>query len=291
MVLKRSLQCIDTAHQRGHTLWRRGRARRPATRTPVSLDTDKIDQLIQFALACAAEAGDNDDDDEAWKDRALLTTELIKYVYLGDLAHAQATGETWTGAAWEFFHFGPWTSEVSDRLEPATIAVGGEVTRLDGGGCRFRVIDGGTADALATRHRIPARVTGAIRKAVRLFGSRARNDLLHLVYSTEPMRRAAPGERLDFQVARVEGTHSEPSVGLSRKAEKKIQTALAEARQRRAKVARPRLVEVRPPPDDDLHRRFVQALDELAGGAVPEFDAEATIDPDYWKSPARTGDP
>ena len=47
-----------------------------------SVDTAKIDQLIQFALAVAAEAYEH-------FERRLLPIHLVKYVYLGDLAYGR----------------------------------------------------------------------------------------------------------------------------------------------------------------------------------------------------------
>lgn len=244
------------------------------------MDVEKLDLAIQYALACAR-------DNEDWRDRSLCTTELIKYVYLADLAHAERHGETFTGAPWHFHHFGPWAREVADRLDPATKAIGGETQDFDAGagrGRRFKVIDGGLKERLVMK--LPPHVATAIRKHVKEFGSQARNGLLHLVYGTKPMKTATPGELLVFgkRPPKTEGSVEKP---VSARKLKKLKAALADVRARRAEKAPRKLVRVGPPPID---KQFAAFLEEISGGSVPEFEATAEIDPGFWKSSARTGE-
>ena len=83
------------------------------------MDPSRIDSIMQYALA---EAGQNED----WMDRRLRPIHLIKYVYLADLEHAERTGETFTGAPWRFYHFGPYCAEVWERVDPAMDAMRAE---------------------------------------------------------------------------------------------------------------------------------------------------------------------
>lgn len=59
------------------------------------IDPGKIDTVIQYALAVAAEA-------ENYRDRELGPIHLIKFVYLGDLASSTESGTSFTGVKWRF---------------------------------------------------------------------------------------------------------------------------------------------------------------------------------------------
>ena len=79
----------------------------------MSIDLQKVDLLIQYALLVAGEADD-------YQDRSLGPIHLLKYVYLSDLAYAKREqGQTYTGTPWKFHKFGPWSAEVHGRIEPA----------------------------------------------------------------------------------------------------------------------------------------------------------------------------
>lgn len=81
------------------------------------MDSSKVDKIIQFALLVAGEEDD-------FRDRQLGPIHLIKYVYLADLAYAKHhDGETFTGAKWQFYKFGPWAQEVNQRIEPALLYI------------------------------------------------------------------------------------------------------------------------------------------------------------------------
>ena len=76
-----------------------------------------VDLVVQYALL---EAGRRDD----LFDRELGPIHLVKYAYLADLAHAERRGgETFTGAPWKFYHYGPWAQEVHARIAPALAAI------------------------------------------------------------------------------------------------------------------------------------------------------------------------
>ena len=84
---------------------------------PASLDEGRTDLLLQFILATAA--GEDD-----WRSRELGPIHLLKYAYLADLAYAERhEGTSFTGATWQFYHFGPWQPEVFARIEPALDAI------------------------------------------------------------------------------------------------------------------------------------------------------------------------
>ena len=199
------------------------------------MNVNAVDSIIRYALAVAAS---NDD----WLNRDLGPIHLIKYVYLADLAYAEGhAGETYTGARWRFYHYGPWAPEVFQRVEPAAVGVGADVERIsssqfDQDFTRYRL------DREEAEHRtreiereLPAELRLRIRRAVRDFGKDTQS-LLDFVYRTRPMLRAAPGEDLDFYAVAVDaGPHpdrvAEPqpeAAPLSRKEEKRRSEAVAE---------------------------------------------------------------
>ena len=113
------------------------------------MDEQRVDKIIQFALAVAA-----CEDDLSSRD--LGPIHLLKYVYIADLAYAEYhNGNTYTGIKWQFFKFGPWSQEVHSRVEPACLSIGA-VKRLftytDGEKCgegiRWRLEDTALCDKL-----------------------------------------------------------------------------------------------------------------------------------------------
>src|SRR5437879_4243988 len=44
-------------------------------------------------------------------------TKLLKLLYLADIEHFRATGETLTGFDWIYYLYGPWTPEYDDLLK------------------------------------------------------------------------------------------------------------------------------------------------------------------------------
>ncbi|SRR6266545_830464 len=280
------------------------------------MDPSRIDQVLQFALAAA---GREDDP----RQRALGPIHLVKYVYLADLAYAETHGgETFTGAPWRFHHYGPWAAEVFQRIEPAAEAVGAArqtfPSRYDTDAVRYSVDSDVLFDRLAER-ALPWAVASAVRQAVHEHGADT-ESLLHHVYATPPMLRAAPGEALTFTPSRLEGPAAEPppepapstlemrqasmspKVGKAMPAtqwspgrvERERRRALAELRERvRARLAERlarRRAPVSPPPRyDEVFIEGTRQLDQLAGPRPPEGEAEAVFSDDIWKSPTRGG--
>ncbi len=154
-------------------------------------DIEKIDLLVQYAISAAAR--------EEYPDNQLGQIHVLKYVYLGDLAHAEKCGETFTGVRWQFYQFGPWSPLVHERIEPAVSAGGLEKMELNGQHgefVRYRTRNLNLRDDI--EHRLPLIVSRTIDKAIRKHGS-STPHLLEAVYLTKPMRLAAPGEFLMFE--------------------------------------------------------------------------------------------
>jgi hypothetical protein len=170
------------------------------------MDPERVRQLVEFCLACA---GREDDP----RERQLGPIHVLKYVYLADVAYAERNGGvTFTRAAWKFYHFGPWSAEVHNLLEPTARAAGAEVavmsSRYDKDTVRWALHDDDLYDKLV--ERLPSEVTNVIREAVHRFGS-GTGDLLNYVYLTRPMLKAAPGEVLDFTPPEAPAPSQHPS--------------------------------------------------------------------------------
>jgi hypothetical protein len=254
------------------------------------MDISKVDRIIQYALAVA---GDQD-----FCDRELGPIHLIKYVYLADLAYTERNkGKTFTGINWRFHHFGPWSLDVLNRVEPACTAIRAEKKSIpsqhdDKDFTRWSVQDDSLREAIASD--LPITITSAVQWAVRKFGSDT-YSLLNYVYLTKPILTAAPGESLDFSPVE-EDSFIEPKKEvkeLSKKQEKqkeakfketqrKIQEKLA-LRRKRSKGK----ISVRPPRYDETFFEGCRWLDSLAGPETRDLEGEAHFTPDIWKSRSR----
>jgi hypothetical protein len=254
------------------------------------LDTRRTDLLLQFILAKAAESDD-------WRDRELGPIHVLKYCYLADLAFAERNhGRPFTGAAWQFYHFGPWQAAIHERIEPALVAAGAMVKRIparyEGDFVRF-ALGGDAAPRIldAADHELPTGVIGAIAAAIREHGADTASLLRH-VYLTRPMLNAAPGEILDLKPS----TETEPtpiqdqhSVG---KRQQRLRSHAAAAlrleyQERRRKPATNSPTPAPPPRYDDIFQAGTEWLDSLAGKTVSPLQGEVTIGESVWKSEQR----
>ena len=260
---------------------------------PASPDAARIDLLLQFILAVAGEQDD-------FRDRELGPIHLLKYVYLADVAHAQRrNGETFTGAAWRFHHFGPWAGDVFARIEPALIAIGAEVkqmrTTVGDDFIRYRLAS--MSDATRVRERVeealPGPVQFAVQRAVREFGQDT-SSLLHSVYKTLPMLGAAPEETLNFNLLvhetapdyAPENERTDAPEGKRARA-RRLNDIRAEVQARLAKAAVASGGVPAKPRYDDVFAAGVEWLDQLGGEPVAETEGKLTIGQDVWKSDAR----
>lgn len=261
--------------------------------TTTDMDPSRCDRVIQFALL---EAGRQDD----YGDRELGPIHLLKYVYLADLAHAEKNqGESFTGTDWCFYHYGPWATDLHGRIEPALEAIQAQrkvvqSNRYDNDFIRWVLTDDELHASL--EKELPRAVTSAIRKYVRKFGKDT-GELLNFVYTTRPMRGAAPGEPLVLFVAEdVElPTYAvSESTSLTARQEKKRTERIGKAKQDiKAKLAARRAArELRktvnqPPRYDEIYQQGLQWLDELTGSPEGEVHGEAHFDDTVWKSDTR----
>ncbi|MEZ4381182.1 MAG: hypothetical protein R3A79_07525 [Nannocystaceae bacterium] len=253
------------------------------------MDPRRVDRLLQYALACAAQREPPVE---------LSPRALALYVYAADLAHAQATGEPCSGAAWYFDGHGPQAPEVDARVAPAMAAIGVEPrpagaaqdAEEDADAADDRADEGdgdgedeeddlawgeggeGRGDALelarpvyvcgdrglldALDGDLPLRASRGLRRAFRGHGSDLRG-LLGELLCARPLLAAAPGERLDLRGARGPAAAAEEARdGATAKQRKRRGERLREIR---AALAQRR--EARGPGRDGHRRLFLPTFD------------------------------
>jgi len=252
-----------------------------------------VDHVIQFALLAAGRS-------DEWADRELGPIHLLKYVYLADLAHAERhAGQTYTGAQWQFFHFGPWSAEVHARIAPALSALGASEKRIPSqygsdDFVRWSKADDDLFDRLDGQ--LPLPVAQTVKRDVRRFGKDTA-ELLHYVYATQPMLRAAPRDTLNFadlepypkpsgaplsELCEPTAKQKKRYEARARETKKRIAASLEAKRAQRAeKTAVP------PPRYDEVFAEGVKWLDSLAGPQSGDVEGEATFTDDVWTSAAR----
>ncbi len=255
------------------------------------MDAQRVDLLIQYALAVAAE-------EDHPRDRELRPIHLIKYCYIADLAYAREhDGQSYTGTPWQFYHYGPWSLDLYRRLEPAAKAIGAGEKRFSTVRQEDAVswaLPPGEVDPGDLGDRVPGSVAGAIKTSVHRFGSDTAS-LLHYVYTTEPMLNAAPGEALDLAPS-TEADSPQPQVAtdvtlrprtLSKTAIKKlragVQSRLRALDEGRSARARPHAA----PPYDEVFFQGQVWLDSLAGDEIVCDEGRVTFDESIWKSAGR----
>lgn len=259
-------------------------------------DKEKIDSILQYALLVAAQ---NDDP----YDRQLGAIHLVKYVYLADMEYAKFhEGQTYTGINWKFHHFGPWSPEVFNQIEPAMVSVGAKrktfASRFSDEDCVRWQTDYDEAADKKLKKELSMDIWGSVSKYVGNYRDDT-TSLLHFVYATRPMLHAAPGELLDFSVMpkpqREKGEDYIPYMArLSNKKRKKLKQGMDEMRER----FRQRMAEKKPEPYpvgnagriDAVFEDGVQWLDSLAGEPFPDDGATVHFSDEVWKSKARRGD-
>lgn len=255
------------------------------------MNVARIDLVVQYALL---EAGRQDDP----FDRELGPIHFVKYVYLADLAHAERrAGETFTGAPWKFYHYGPWASEVHERIRPALAAIDADEkviasSKYESDLVRWSKVD----DELHAEieRQLPSEIVSVLKRCVRAYGKDT-SELLHYVYTTAPMLRAAPNERLVFEALPPAPAPMSPEPPpLSVREQKRQQVRIQEAKTRIAeKLAKKRAERdarrpVPPPRYDEVFLEGVVWLDGLAGDEIPATSGEVAFDDDVWASPTRT---
>lgn len=235
------------------------------------MDNDRVDLVLQYVLAAAGERDGGE--------REVTATQLVKYAYLADVAHAaQHGGATFTGAPWTFSSQGPHAAALEARVVPLARRIGAS-TR----GSYYFLDRDDLGHRRAATQALPAVVLNTLSRALRSF-SRDTNALLAHVYATAPMRRALPGAPVDFAHAAV--APAAPPAPAPAALSPRTRAAL-KARRGHAAVA-PVVGAAYEPRYDDCFVRGQRALD-VAERALVETKGTLTIDPAVWDAPGRVG--
>ncbi len=258
-------------------------------------DVDKIKNILQYALLAAGQS-------DSPLERQLGAIHLIKYVYLADMEYAKYNqGRTYTGIDWKFHHFGPWSTEVYRQVDEAMLQLGAEKRTFQS--------SYGSEDCIRWKigfdeefySRLGKELPMAVRQAVPAYVGKYRDDttsLLHFVYATRPMLRAAPGESLDFLVMPepAKETREEFTPYLARisgRKRKKLKAGMNGLRdQFRQKLAERQTAD--PAGDngkaDAVFNSGVEWLDALSGEPFPDNETAVRFSDEVWKSEFRRGD-
>jgi hypothetical protein len=265
------------------------------------MSQDRLTKIVRYALAVAAQADERND-------RELGPIHLLKIAYLADLAHAtRRSGTTFTNVPWRFYDLGPWDEGAHAAIEAAADGSGAIKRSFDWGGkregIRWSISERDLCEELLrVGDELPSEVASTIQSVVRKYGADT-YELLDHVYLTQPMLRAAPGERLDFAAVAPppeadsgEGLETaEVTASAISKAEAKRRRAVwndkREALRERVRAgSAPRRRLVAPPTPavyDDVFAAGLATLDEMAGPPIPDVRGTVTFSPEIWKSRGR----
>lgn len=251
------------------------------------MDAQRIKKLIGYILACAGQ--------QDFPDNELGPIHIIKYIYLADLAYAEEhEGQTYTGAEWKFHNFGPWSVEVFRQIEPAVYEIGAKErtvssTKFEGDFVRWSVSDEELLKE--TDDTLPLDITLALSRAIREF-SNDTSGLLSHVYSTVPMLKAAPEEKLVFESHKIfkksypdkeasQPTHRQMKKRkeLLKEIRSKVRALIEEQKSKRAS----RLTTPQPRYDEVFHEG-VKCLDSLSDESIKALEGELEFSDNIWKS-------
>lgn len=258
--------------------------------------TENTDLIIQYAVLAAGQ-------EDEYPDRQLGPIHLIKYVYLADLCYARKfQGESFTGTAWIFYKFGPWSQEVNARIEPALHALHANRRQFPSDYAekddwvRWDLRD----DRRFTEKEraLPPVIAMNLKRMIHTYGTDT-PSLLGFVYNTAPMLSAAPHEYLDLSVAidapqAPVGTRQPLRMeSLTAKKKKKFGQDMATLRAsyQKRKASTPLLINpVANPRYDEVYKQGVAWMDELAGDKFSINEITAEFSSDVWKSTTRKGE-
>ena len=255
----------------------------------MAIDKKKIDLIVQYALLIA---GQEDD----FASRMLGPIHLLKYVYLADIYHAEKNnGESFSGASWQFYNFGPWSPSVHNRIDLATAAIMAQKYTYnsnysDDDVIRWSKSDDDVLERLSSE--IPSSITIRLKNNIRKLGKDTER-LLDFVYKTEPMLNASPNETLDLTLCKpllIDDIRE--NIGLrvetlSNK-KKKIFSQKLNCLKKNKKIDK-KLKPVATSRIDDTFNTGVEWLESLAGESLQESRLIAKFSDDVWKSDTRKG--
>ncbi len=252
------------------------------------IDTNRVDKIIQYALAVASE--------QEFGERELGPIHFVKYVYVADLEYAKShDGQTYTGATWIFYHFGPWCPAVHDRIDPALKAIGADKKYISSIKCdddfiRWHNKDKNLIDEIESE--LDFLVSINVKSAVRKYAADT-YTLLHYVYKTHPMLNAAPNEKLVFlpverMVKKKAKVEAKEITKRQQKQQKQRRDRLHSFVQKQLAKQKQQSVSKQPAPRyDEVFAAGHEMLDNIAGSSIVTETLVCEIADDVWKSKSR----
>ena len=256
-----------------------------------SQNDKNIENLIKYVLLTAGE-------EDSFFERSLGPIHILKYLYLADYYYAmRSQGLTYTGIEWKFHNFGPWSLPTFQMIEPTLLGAGATHSLYSSkfgeeDAVRWSLING---DLLAQiKQQIPPSITRKLNSCIRKF-KKDTEELLNFVYNTEPMRNAAPRERLDFSVltfdGEISGDDSLKIHSLSKKKLSKFKERISSLKDKQKaglfkKTDVPQLVTT--PRYDDIYEAGLAALQESELDEDTSKRLQGRFMSNIWKSPIRT---
>ncbi len=132
-----------------------------------------------------------------WSVKDLTRTEIVKLLYLADLRFAKKNGSTLTGIDYEYYHYGPYNSNIRDCLREmnGNILLELESFTVGEGRKYFLYRSRGDDRLTAENCSLNEEEINILDHTLNEFGDMELDELLEHVYNnTEPMKKARPGE-------------------------------------------------------------------------------------------------
>lgn len=186
----------------------------------MSVDETKLHNTILGILLLSKEQGSN----------SLLTTVLIKYLYLLDLFDAEEkSGEkTWTGLIWKFYHFGPYSAEIQPNIDKLVLKgiISKTIVKRDDDiePILYSLSEYYTPKSLKDIG-LSGYVTSRLNPIVRKYSNNLPSLLNYVYFNTLPMEEANPNDELDFSQCRKLDLDSFKPIKLTKLPKKKVEEA------------------------------------------------------------------
>ena len=253
-----------------------------------------LDCILQFSLLTAGEEDD-------WKEQNLSRIHLIKYAYLADLIYSESNnGDSFTGIDWQFYKFGPWSNVVNSQIDQSMSAIRAERKTFESDYSDEDRVSWCKRDSKKLRDlqdKLPIVVTGRLKKYVHKYTNDTAS-LLHFVYSTEPMLRTKPHDKILFVSKKKVQVKSDAKEFIDfdslsiknkkkfliKKEEYQLKKDLILQKKRNAKQKSTHPIEMEP----ELLQKGTRWLDELAGPKIIEGNHSLKFDDSVWQSISRT---
>lgn len=141
-------------------------------------------------------------------DAPISTIRLVKFLYLIDLENFRRYGETLTGIEWVRYKFGPYFFDLAEIIRTASIDLDAiEVGTERGKGVVYKALESQSISGL-----VPFATENMINRIVQTWAHEDLPVLLLNVYSTDPVKNAKYGEKLNFEQLRRNSAVASPTI-------------------------------------------------------------------------------